>query len=78
MLKHPSFKGVCVSGGAVLRRSVVSNPVTPKTVAHQASLSMGILQARILEWFAMPSSRGSSRPRDQTLVSHTARRFFTT
>ena len=29
----------------------------------------GILQARILEWFAMPSSRASSQPRDQTLVS---------
>ena len=28
----------------------------------------GILQARILEWVAMPSSRGSSRPRDQTQV----------
>ena len=26
----------------------------------------GILQARILEWAAMPSSRGSSRRRDQT------------
>ena len=26
----------------------------------------GILQARILEWVAMPSSRGPSRPRDQT------------
>ena len=25
---------------------------------------LGILQARILEWVAMPSSRGSSRPRD--------------
>ena len=29
----------------------------------------GILQARILEWAVMPSSRGSSRPRDQTQVS---------
>ena len=29
----------------------------------------GILQARILDWVAMPSSRGSSRPRDQTPVS---------
>ena len=38
--------------------------MTPWTVAHQASLSMGILQARILEWVAMPSSRGSSQPRD--------------
>ena len=27
----------------------------------------GILRARILEWVAMPSSRGSSLPRDQTL-----------
>ena len=29
----------------------------------------GILQARRLDWGAMPSSRGSSWPRDQTLVS---------
>ena len=29
----------------------------------------GILQARILEWVAMTSSRGSSQPRDQTCVS---------
>ena len=38
---------------------------------------MGILQARILEWFAMSSSRGSSQPRDQTQVSHIASGFFT-
>ena len=50
---------------------------TPWIVAHQASLSMGILQARILEWVAMPSSRGSSHPRDQTQVSHIAGRFST-
>ena len=35
---------------------------TPWNVAHQAPLSMGILQARILEWVAMPS-RGSSQPK---------------
>ena len=29
-----------------------------------------ILQARTLEWVAMPSSRGSSQPRDRTLISH--------
>ena len=46
-------------------------------VARQAPLSMDILQARILEWVAMPFSRGSSQPRDQTQVSHTAGRFFT-
>ena len=37
----------------------------------------GILQARIVEWAAIPFSRGSSRPRDQKWVSCIARRFFT-
>ena len=40
------------------------------TVAHQAPLFMGILQARILERVAMPFSRGSSRPSDWTRISH--------
>ena len=40
--------------------------VTLRTVDRQAPLSMGILQARILEWIAMLRSRGSSRPRDGT------------
>ena len=30
----------------------------------------GILQARVLEWVGMPSSRGSSRPRDRTRFSY--------
>ena len=41
----------------------------------------GILQARILKWVAMPSSRASSRPRDQTHIAYVsciAGRFFTT
>ena len=37
----------------------------------------GILQARILEWVAVPFSRGSSQPMDQTQVSHIAGGFFT-
>ena len=37
---------------------------------------MGILQARILEWVAMPFSKGSSQPRAWTQVSHTAAGFF--
>ena len=37
----------------------------------------GILQARILEWVAIPFSGGSSQPRDLTQVSHTAGGFFT-
>ena len=38
---------------------------------------MGVLQARILEWVAMASSRRSSQPRDLTQVSHIADGFFT-
>ena len=34
------------------------------------SSAHGILQARILEWIATPSSRGSSRSRDRTWVSY--------
>ena len=37
----------------------------------------GVSTARILEWVAMPSSRGSSQPRDRTQVSRIADRFFT-
>ena len=37
----------------------------------------GILQAKILEWVAMPFSRGFSPPSNQTQVSHIAGRFFT-
>ena len=36
----------------------------------------GILQARILEWVAIPFSRGSSQTRDQTRASLIAGRFF--
>ena len=50
---------------------------TPWTLAYQAPLSIGILQARTLEWVAMPFSRGTSQPRDQTQVSCIASGFFT-
>ena len=36
-----------------------------------------ILQNKILEWVPVPFSRGSSQPRNQSQVSHTAGRFFT-
>ena len=55
--------------------------VTPWTVASLGSSVLGILQTRILKWVAMPSSRGSSRPRDWTCISCvacTAGGFFTT
>ena len=52
--------------------------VTPWIVAHPRSSVHGISQARILEWVAMSSSRGSSPPRNRTWVSCIAGRFLTT
>ena len=63
-------------GGGLVAKSCLSF-VTPWTVAHKAPWSMRILQARILEWVVMASSRGSSQLRDQTQVSHIAGGFFT-
>ena len=50
--------------------------------SHQDPLAARILcpwnsQARIPEWVAIPFSKGSSWPRDETQVSRTAGRFFT-
>ena len=49
----------------------------PVNYSPSGSLSLGILQARILERVAMPSCRGSSHPLDWTQVSCIAARFFT-
>ena len=54
---------VCVSGF-----SCVQLFVTLQTVAHQAPLSMGFSRQEYR--VAMPSSRGSSQPRDQTCASY--------
>ena len=48
----------------------------PWTVACQAPLSRGILQARILLWVAIPSSREASQPRDWSQVSCIAGGLF--
>ena len=40
-------------------------------------MAHGILQARILEWVALPFSRGPSQTRDRNPVSHIAGGFFT-
>ena len=48
----------------------------PMDCSPRGSSVHEILQARILEWVTMPSSKGSSRPRDQTQVSCTAGGFF--
>ena len=49
----------------------------PMDYSPSGSSVHGILQARIVEWVAMPSSRGSSQLRDQTQVSCIAGGFFT-
>ena len=47
---------------------VVSYSEQPKNCSLSGSSALGILQARILEWVAIPFSRESSQPRDQTQV----------
>ena len=42
----------------------------PKDHTPSSSSVHGILQARILEWIAVPSSGGSSQSRDRTCVSY--------
>ena len=51
-------------------------PCNPKDCSPPGSSVHGNLQARILEWVAIPSFRGSSQPRDQTHVSCIAGRLF--
>ena len=45
-------------------------PCDPMNCSPPGSCVHGIFQARILEWAAMPSSRGSPQPRDQTRNTH--------
>jgi len=49
----------------------------PKDYNPPGSPVHGIFQARILEWVAIPSSRGSSQPKDWSWVSFIADSFFT-
>ena len=49
----------------------------PMDCSLPGSSSLGIFQAKILEWVAISFSRRSSRPRDQTRISCFPGRFFT-
>ena len=57
--------------------AVVSDSLDPVDCSRPGSSVHGILQARILEWIAIPFSRRSSWPRNQTWVSCISGRFFT-
>ena len=67
-------KGMKVKGLAAQSCLILCNPMD---CSPSGSSAHGILQARILEWIAMPFSRGSFPSRDQTQVSCIAGRFFT-
>jgi len=58
---------MCMHAKSLKSSPTLCNPIDcslPGSSVH------GILQARILKWVAMPFSRGSSQPRDQTRISY--------
>ena len=84
LLFHTSLIG-CASCSPILDSSSVKELVAqlyptlcnPKDGSPTGSSAHGILQAIILEWVAIPFSRGSSWPRNRTQVSCIEGRFFT-
>ena len=54
----------------MLSHSVMANSLWLMNCTPSGSSVHGALQARILEWVAMSSSRGSSQPRDQTCIPY--------
>ena len=64
-------------GGGGLVANSCPTLATPCTVASPVFSVHGVFQARILEWVAISFSRGSSRPRDRTLIFCVVDRFFT-
>ena len=72
-LKKYNSQGVCVCACAHAHVHFAAQSCLtlcdPLDCSPPGSSIHGILQARILEWVATSSSRGSSQPRDQTHVS---------
>ena len=66
---------ICLIRMSVLAKSLQSCPTLCNHVdcSPPDSSVHGVLQVRILKWVTMPSSRGSSHPRDWTQVSCTGR-----
>ena len=72
--RAPSVRAVtrhrlCFSAAAAAQSLSHVRLCDPVDCSPPGSSVHGILQARILEWVAISSSRGSSRPRDGTYVS---------
>ena len=78
-----SFPGCCDICGVCMHTKSLQSCLTlcnPLECNPPGSSVHGILQARILEWIAIPSSKGSSQPRDWSQVSCIScltGRFFT-
>ena len=69
-----SSAGLCICAQSLQSYLTLCDPIDcspPRSSVHR------ILQARILEWVAMPSFRGSSQLRDWTCISCAEGRFFT-
>ena len=66
----------CWSLAAVLVTQLCPTLCDPMGCRSPGSSVHGILQARILGWVAIPFSRGSSRPRDQTRVLLPCKQFL--
>ena len=64
---------VCMSVTSVVSDSVRPDPMD---CSPPGSSVRGNFQARILEWVAVPSSKGSSPPRDQTHASCMGRQIL--
>ena len=82
-LGHISVASLIIGNYFIQRKVEVLVPQSCPTLCDPMDCSPpgssvhGLLQARILEWVAIPFSSGSSHPKDQTQVSHIAGRFFT-
>ena len=66
-----------IIGGCVLVAQLCPTFCNPTYCSPPGFSVHGVLQARILEWIAIHFSRGTSQPRDWTLVSCIAGKFFT-
>ena len=64
-----SHGGPVKGGGCQVAESCLTL-CDPMDCSPPSSSVHGILQARRVEWVAMPSSGGSSRPRDRTRISY--------
>ena len=65
------------SSSAVLVAQSYLTLCDPMDCIPPGSSVYGTLQARILEWVAIPFSMGASKPRDWTWISCIEERFFT-